>query len=757
MCDDFAMATEPEKGQRKSTSFLPDMLETFTARETEINKIISYIKSDKMAVVSLHGEPGFGKTAIVIEVSHKLSQDAGTLVVFSSLSNASTVDKLIRQLCIDIGINHDHEENQNPKSSLILWLKNIENKVIFLMDDVDSLLRGNTMSEFFSFICLVRRYSKQKGQIVTTSRTSYEIPKLSNAKVQVNEMTDEECVQLLRNKCSEQDDDFLRRLAQLCGKIPLAMCIAASQVADYAKSDELLHHLEKQPMKTLGSSETNQYVNRAIKFSYDQLESKEKQAFVRLAVFNGSFSEDAARAVTEQDSKHILKNLVRRSLIKQQTKFRYSIHLLIKNFLKDQPHSEGTKAENNKAKLLIVKYYLFLAHDLTMKSYSNGGYKTNREALRDEAQNIQNVLKICCEEKNPISPISICLTDSKIFTSSARYFSLFARTVIPHSIVDDFLELCSKHAEEFSQHAIKINFDCLLADQERLRSIGKPVVDLDIKMKKIKQKFEKHHRRIKRNKSLCAHYWYLQGRYLLRKSEDLDGTRRLNLQIEAYERLENSLKIRKTLTHTAEGKADVVFTLLRLGNTAKQIATSEKLIGHHKKFTEATTSAKKFYEEAKQLSQENLGEHDLTSSCYKGLGDLFLTTKEHDEAIEMYKTAKEMQKVLGLDASKGHVFLLNNLGQCFTEVGRANEAISILDYALDIAQKLADNDELNFCQARVYRSLAFAYDSQRNYSPDVANYAQKALEFEKSNTKCRMELERILSRAAKEQTSTKTC
>ena len=300
MCDDFAMTTEPEKRQRKSTSFLPDMLETFTAREREIDEIISYIKSDKMAVVSLHGGPGFGKTAIAIEVSHKLNDDAGTLVVFSRLSSASTVDELIRQLCIDIGINHDHEKNQNPKSSLIHWLKNIENELVFVMDDVDGLLCENTMSEFFCFICLVRRYSKQNGKIVTTSRTSYEIPELSNAKIQVNEMTDEECVQLLRNKCSEQDEDFLRRLAQLCGNIPLAMCIAASQVADYAKSDELLHHLEKQPMKTLGNSETNQYVNRAIKFSYDQLKNEEKQAFVRLAVFEGSFSENAAEFVTER-------------------------------------------------------------------------------------------------------------------------------------------------------------------------------------------------------------------------------------------------------------------------------------------------------------------------------------------------------------------------------------------------------------------------------------------------------------------------
>ena len=71
--------------------------------------------------------------------------------------------------------------------------------------------------------------------------------------------------------------------------------------------------------------------------SYEKCSSEEKETLCRLAVFEGNFSEDAVKVVTEKedlDTKRVLKKLVRRSLIKQPTKHRYSIHLLIQHFLK---------------------------------------------------------------------------------------------------------------------------------------------------------------------------------------------------------------------------------------------------------------------------------------------------------------------------------------------------------------------------------------------------------------------------------------
>ena len=611
--------------RKEEESCLPDKLSMFTGREDEIQNVIALLLYKTKAVVSLHGGPGFGKTAIAIQVSHKLSEDHKIPVVFSQLTTATKVDEMIRQLCLDVSVNHEDD----PKSSFIMWLKNIKSKLIFVMDDIDNLLEDKT--SFNEFIRLLRKNSNQHCQILTTSRIIFEIPDLPTDKIQVDKMDEEACTELLKKQCPEQDDKFLRRLAKLCGNIPLAMCIAGSLVDDFENPDELLQHLEKQPMKTLKRPNSNQYVNRAINLSYEKCSDEEQETFIRLSVFEESFSNDAAKAVIEKDSldtNDILQKLVSRSLIKEPTKRRYIIHLLIKHFLNDKQKGEDEKAqkareEAMRAEVLMVEFYLELGHDKTMKSYSKDGYKDSREALKREASNIQNVLKICCQQEDPTrSDISDCLARSKIYTTSVKFFSLFVRTMIPDLIVDNFLQRCANLAEERKEHAIKINVDCLLADRERSKSVGKSDEHYISKMDKIQKDFETHYEVLKEDKALCAHYYYQYFRYLFRKADNQKEEERLKIQIEIKEKLEKWYEIMKTLTDTPGGKADIIYSLLHLGHTYKSISSTECYL----KDVSSETSlerAENCYKEAIQLSQKELGEHELTSSCHKYLGDLF--------------------------------------------------------------------------------------------------------------------------------------
>ena len=749
--DNLAKMNKRQNEQRGPTSHLPDRLQNFTARAAEIQKCINFLLKEEKAVVSLHGGPGFGKTAIAIEVSHKLSKDYNILVIFSQLTAATSVDDIIRELGLHVGVNNENED-KDPKSSLILWLKNIESEVIFVMDDIDQLLDNEDKSAtFYAFVGLLRNLN-HNCQIVTTSRIAYKIDDLPTGEVKVDKMDDEECMELLRQHCPEQDEKFLRQLAELCGNVPLAMCIAGSRVDDFEDSDELLQHLQQQPMKTLKCPKINKHVDRAINMSYKKCSDKEKETFVRLAVFDGTFDREAAKAVNEKvDATDILQILVHRSLIEQPLKHRYSIHLLIKHFLVEQQNGEDEIAERanaqaTRAELLMVKYFLKLGHDLTMKSYSKDKYKLNREALKKEVRNIQNVLKICFQQSNPTtSDIPDCLALSKVYTISARHFSLFVRTIIAGCTIDRFLQRCADMANEKQQHAIKINFDCLSAHQERIRSIAKSDEYYNMKMEKIEKEFKTYYQGIKEDKAICAHYYYQYGRYLLRKSEREEKFGRLALRVRAREQLEKSLRLRQELAKTPVEIADMVYSLLQLGKIYKNISTTERELLKASDSKLLSGKAQECFQEAIRLSQENLGKHELTSSCYKNLGDLFLTTKEYLKAEEKYIQAKEMRENLGLNANESFVFLLNNLGQCLTINNKATEAIEILESARDMAEKLAENDEQNVCKTKVYAYLAIAYDSIEN-NIDAVNYAMKALKFEEAIfPKVREKLREIIS------------
>ena len=207
------------KEEQKPTSRLQEKLPMFTAREDEIQTIISSLQNKKTGIVCLHGGPGFGKTALAVEVSHRLSDDH--IVIFSDMSTASTIKEVILQLCLDIGINPEDDS----KSSLILGLRNIKDRMIIVMDGIDELLAKK--EDWYNFIRLLRKSSDQHCQIITTSRTEYEIPDIPTVNVPVQEMDENSSLALLKRatleeRCPDLDEKYLRKLAQLCGDIPLA-------------------------------------------------------------------------------------------------------------------------------------------------------------------------------------------------------------------------------------------------------------------------------------------------------------------------------------------------------------------------------------------------------------------------------------------------------------------------------------------------------------------------------------------------------
>ena len=728
--DDLSKINERQKEEQDLKSWLPDQLMTFTGRQAEIQKVIAFLKEEK-AVVSIHGGPGFGKTAIAIQVSHKLSDDRTSLVVFSQLEASTNEEEMIRQLCLDFGVNHEND----PKKSLIFRLKSIKMKVVLVIDNIDNMLE-KYRSFFDDFIRSLRRYSR--CQIITTSRSSYSIPELSMDFLNVKEMEIEASIELLRKHCRKQEeeccmhehDEFLRNLAVLCGHVPLAICIAGSLVDDYLVEDshELLQDLEKQPMETLESFESNKFVKQAINLSFEKCSEKEQEVFVRLSVFEGSFSEDAATAVIDNrksDTRRILKELFRRSLIKQPMQHRYSIHLLIKHFLTDKCSNE----ERAQAETLMVKYYLELGNRHTLDSYSKNSFKEHREALKREAPNIQNVLKICCQQEDPsISGVPDCLASSEIYNTSARLFCFFIRSIIPRPIVHDFLQRCADLAKERKQNAIKINFDCFVAAEERNKSMSKSKCDANFvsMMEIIKEAFEANYEEVKKDEAICAHYYYQYGRSLLCKSGDKLGEERLKLQKKAREHLKISLQLREKLASTPEGKANQIFTLMHLGNVCKSIYSSERYLEHARETDEALDQAETYYKDAIELSKVNLGEHVLTSWCYKHFGDLYFATKsKHDQAVEMYILAKDMMGKLGLDASTGYVFLLSNLGICLRKANQAKEAIEVLEKAREIAEDLAESNQPNECTLKVYTSLADCL-KQINHVDKAVEFLEKA-------------------------------
>lgn len=702
-------------------SCLPEKLRNFAGREKEIEDVVKSIQKEDISVASVSGGPGFGKSALAVEVSHRLCTDHKMVVIYCDVSTAYTIEDLNLQICRDIGINAEDD----PESSLCLWLKKLEKEMVFLLDDVDNLLE-KSRSEFDRFIRWLRKTSNQKLKIITTSRTSFIIEDLSFQEHIIEEMKEESSMALLRLLCSnDQNDEFLQSLAENCGYVPLAMRIAASQVQSCDNPQEYLEKLKVQPTTVLRDHKSNRFVHRAFNTSYESLNNVQQNALLCLTIFEGDFDVNGAKEVLSGDET-LLTDLVNKSMLKKSGNNRYSIHRLIRCFLIDQLASETERA---KAEKLMVGYYLDLCANATTQSYACDKFMECREILKREAHNIDNVLKTCSKAENDPEILNI-LSNSELYTSSisCRFFYNIVKTIISGATLANFLQTCANVAKKKEDLSNRIYFDCILIDQEGRNSLWKSHT-YSQKMKDTEEDFKMYKDRSTIHPAVQAHFFYQLGRYTLNVYKSIvnnDDIGRLDtLRSEANQHLCKSLELRDSFSATPLGNADVVLSLIQLGNLCKKNSSVQRGQGAQEDCEKSLKDAEEYYKKAMERAERNLGKHQLTCCCHKVLGDLYLQSRQNEKAIQCYKDARNMREALNLNTSEEYVLLLNNTGKCLLYLKRYNDAIKVLEEARDIGEKLVEQQRTAW-KAKLYTSLALTYYELKNVAK-AKDFAKKAL------------------------------
>ncbi|CAB4029999.1 WD repeat-containing alr2800 [Paramuricea clavata] len=692
---------------------IPDKPCTFIGRDAEVNEIISSLTENGCGIVSIVGGPGFGKSTIAIEVSHHLSDNYDIIVIFSYLLSVSTVPGVFLRLCLDVGVN----PGEDFMLSFALWLRNIKERVVLVMDNIEQLLEEEIRSEFTELVVTLRKNSQHQLQILTTTRTAFSIPNQRAKNIRIEELDEKSSVELLRTYCpnNEIKDGYLSELANLCGFVPLAMCVAGSLIEDLDDPFELIQWLKVEPMKALQSADESQCVRKAIEVSFKMLTNVDKKAFARLSVFNGNFQKKSAQEIIERDgleTQKFLNKLVARSLIKRRSDKRFVILSLIRRFLTDHDELQDEKAIGEG---LMVRHFLKLCHLWTMKSCSKDGFTVARELLKKDGHNVEETFKICSHDqaKNLKSNIIESLESSDIYKSSSRLFYNFGWDLLPLTVLRNFHESCIKLAEGREQLAIQITFQCLVADQEGRRTAWKSSEYIG-RMEAIKEAFDKNNAVLKEDRSLYSYCYYFYARYYSIKTNELYP----DLQDEITAMPEN-------MNRSSIEKIDEVLVLIERGHLNKRRATK---IFHsdREKYEEYMKSAELVCNQALSSAIELLGEHELTCICHKVLGDLYFTWRKNEEALTYYSDAIQLRKKLKLDSNEPFVYLLKNFGSCLSILRRFEASVENLNEARDIVDKLAEKHTP--FRAKVYYALAKTYRAWKPHCQESVKYAKMAME-----------------------------
>ncbi len=300
----------PVEVHRSTSSTLPEHREPLIGREREVAFLAELVRRDDIALVTLTGAGGTGKTRLALAVASALVDEFPDGIHLVSLSPIRNPELIPSTIARAIGI--EEAGDQPVLRNLHAYLR--DKRLLLLLDNVEHLVSSAPL--------VTDLLTNSPGLIVlATSRVALRLtgehvfpvsplalPNLY-ALPAMEELARYPAVMLLLRRASAAAPDFTlnernaRDLAEICVRLdglPLALELAAARLRILSPT-ALLARLSRGTAILTGGPrdlpDRQRTLRGTIDWSHDLLTLEQQRAFRSLSCFTGSFSLDAATAV----------------------------------------------------------------------------------------------------------------------------------------------------------------------------------------------------------------------------------------------------------------------------------------------------------------------------------------------------------------------------------------------------------------------------------------------------------------------------
>lgn len=340
---------------------LPTRIEPFVGRERELSQIIQALLDPYIPLVTIVGLAGIGKTALALEVAHRLLEKgefSGGIVWLDS-PRANTLPALLETMEVVLSISPGDFVREGVHPSLTLregipaYLRTQPCLLVF--DGLDAVPDDKDVVAF-----LDRLPSPSKALVTSRRRVGL----LGQERVfELEPLGEEEAVQFLVAAAHrygvEIAPDKAREIARIVNGLPLAIALVAAQAA-VIPLDELEASLERKGLEAVTLQATFRVV-------YERLSDAAQRLLRRMAVFEGGADGAAiSQACQVEEWQETLTELVHHSLVEAQNG-RYRLHPLIRQLVLEQLEAA---AERRITEERAAGYFLSLAQSAQSKLYT---------------------------------------------------------------------------------------------------------------------------------------------------------------------------------------------------------------------------------------------------------------------------------------------------------------------------------------------------------------------------------------------------
>ena len=331
---------------------LPVTPTQLVGREREVEELLELLRGEDASVVTLTGAGGSGKTRLVMQAAAEAAEEYDDGVWFVGLAALTDVDLVAPTIAQTFGLREGSGRTYRDvlgdylrTRRLLLVLDNLEQ----LLPDVAPVI-ADLAAEFAGLDVL----ATSREPLRIGAEREYPVPPLAGAKAVV----------LFAQRARLELDGDRATVADICARLdglPLAIELAAARV-NVLPPAKLLERLEQRlPLLTGGARdapERQRTLRATIAWSHDLLDEGERQLFVRLAVFAGGCTLEAADAVCDADL-DTLGSLLDKNLLRRE-ETRYGMLETIREFALER-FDEAADADEIRRR--HAEHFLAFAHE----------------------------------------------------------------------------------------------------------------------------------------------------------------------------------------------------------------------------------------------------------------------------------------------------------------------------------------------------------------------------------------------------------
>ena len=636
----------------------PDVAE-FVGRDDELRKLTAD-HGPVPWVAIIEGMPGVGKTALAARAARAAAAEYpdGTLYLDlhshdpagPSLQPAEALHQLLQMLSV--------QSAQIPKDTsarAALWRAHLSRRrVVVVLDDAAGLDQ-------------IRPLLPAAGQSLVLITTRRRLPALEGAhKLTLDVLSVEEAVALFRRVAGEHrtlDSDQVTTTVGLCGRLPLAVHLAAGRVAQAGPPalDNLIEEWSQYPLWLGGTGAAGPEVIAAFDLSYRALEPGHQRLFRRLgaspcathsllaaAALDGCAVPEAARALGVLLDCHLLT---------QAPDGQFRLHDLIRGYAAARARRDDSEAQQQEAVGRLLSYYLHAAHRADRLLYPfrrrpvvQGARPAHCPPLRTR-QDAESWLE--SEWRNILQAASHAgRRDWKRECADLSY------------LLADYLEIRACWDEAIAAHTLALQASRYIADPAR---IARAALALSV----VSQQTGRHDAAIPLAEEAAGIY-----RSLADRAGEAAALDQIGLAHQRTARSREALAYfleARILYEAAPDPRGVADTLSHSGIACWHL-------GRHPEANEHLRAALKLYRE--------VGDRRGEAKALNNLGRVQLYNGDHADALDAYQQSLQIFRELG--GPQNEAILCQAIGSVHRFRGSYSEALSAYRRALAIYREIGD-------------------------------------------------------------------